>query len=282
MENSGVTLVIFTCEGRELLLKNTLDSFFKACDYPFKQIILAVDGIINEAIFSAVKPDIVLYNYKRKGYVNSILNAMFHIKMPYFFWLEDDWQFSRPVDMLHLHTLMKTNDNWAEIALSKYGPLEESFRKHPLGNNLYETTFGFSANPCLCNTKHLQSAFNLLRHSPKGGKPGEDGFENFLSRTFKQQDIKCVIADPVDHLPISHEGYLESTPRNWHMTNSLEEKTKAHLLTIPAPSPLRRLMMVVKLMGTFSSLAIRQLANNKVYEFCFRIISSVKTMTRNE
>jgi hypothetical protein len=275
-------LIIFTCEGREHLLQKSYESFSKACDYPFRKTILAIDGRISPKVIDTIQPDIIVQSYNRKGYVHNIISALKQVDAPYFFWLEDDWKFNSSIDIPFLMGTLKKNKDWAEIVFSQAGPLKPEAKLHPFGNNMYQTIFGFSANPCICNSAHLKSTFTLLAESPKGGKLGEDGFENFLSRAFEKENIKCVILDPVDHLPISHEGYLESTPRNWHMTNSLESKTKAHLLTIPPPSIFRKLLMVLKLIKAFVNLSIGQLFNNKVYELCFRIITSAKTVKKDE
>ncbi len=279
---SDISLVIFTCENREHLLIKTAQSFSTACQYKFQKVILAIDGKIDPSAISQINPDVIIQYAQRRGYAHSISKALKIIDTPYFFWLEDDWAFHREIDPGFFVDTLVDHPDWAEIVLSKDGPLTAELKAHTLVNNLYQTPFGFSANPCFCNTKHLQSAFKLLEDSPKGDKLGEDGFENFLSATFEKQNLKCVIIDPVDHLIISHEGYLESTPRNWHMTNSLDEKTKAHLLTIPAPSVLRKLLMIFKLVIAFFKLAISQLFNNKVYELCFRIIAMSKTIKKDE
>ena len=172
--------------------------------------------------------------------------------------------------------------NWVEIVLSKNGALNEEQKANKLANNLYETTFGFSANPCLCSTEHLQPAFNALEKAPRGNKLGEDGFENFLSKKFAEENKKCVILDPVDQSHISHEGYLESTPRSWHMTDSIENKATTHLLTIPAPSLFRRFKMIGKLLLMFLKLSKLQLHNNKIYEYCFRVIRSSNSVLKDE
>ncbi len=278
----SITLLIFTCEGRELLLQKTYNSFLAACNYKFNRIILAIDGVIDTAIIAQINPDLVIYNYKRKGYVNSIVNALKHVSTSYFFWLEDDWRFSTEIDVNGLLKLMSDNEDWAEIVLSKYGPLPAEFKLHLLKGNLYQTTFGFSANPCMCSSKYLKTGFEQLANAHKGDKLGEDGFENFLSKAFEKENIKCVIIDPVDHFPISHEGYLESTPRNWHMTNSLNSKTEKYLLTIPEPPLWRRLLMMAKLSVTFFKLSFRQLVNNEVYEFCFRVVAGLKSINKRD
>jgi hypothetical protein len=279
---SDISLVIFTCENREHLLIKTFQSFSAACNYKFQKVILAIDGKIDSSVISQINPDVIIQYTQRRGYAHSISKALKIIDTPCFFWLEDDWVFHREIDPGFFADIMVNHPDWAEIVLSKDGPLPTESKTHPLGNNLYQTPFGFSANPCFCNTGHLQAAFKLLKDSPKGDKLGEDGFENFLSGTFEKQNIKCVIIDPFDHLIISHEGYLESTPRNWHMTNSLDEKTKAHLLTIPAPSVLRKLLMIFKLVMAFFKLSASQLFNNKVYELCFRIIAMSKTIKKDD
>ena len=282
MGAQDLALVIFTCESREHLLVKTFQSFSAACDYKFQKVILAIDGQIAPSAIAQINPDVILQYTKRRGYAHSISKALKLIDTPYFFWLEDDWTFHGEIDASYYVQTLAAHPDWAEIVFSKEGALDTASKANPLGENLYETTYGFSANPCFCNTGHLQQAFQLLENAPKGDKLGEDGFENFLSKTFEKQSIKCVLTDPVDHLPISHEGFLESTPRNWHMTNSLEEKTSNHLMTIPVPSTGRRLLMVFKLVSAFGRLAIGQFSSNKIYEFCFRVIASAKTIKKDE
>jgi len=117
--------------------------------------------------------------------------------------------------------------------------------------------------------------------SDKGDILGEDGFENYLTKYFKNHAIISVIQDPENHFPITHEGYLETTPRNWHMTNSLEHKTETHLLTLPTPSITRRFFMTLKLIKTFSELIFLQMFSLKIYELSFRIVASLKMAKKN-
>lgn len=279
---NDITLVIFTCQGREHLLFKSYASFKSICDYEFNKTILAIDGPVDASVIAEINPDLVIHHTQRRGYVNSIAQALKVITSPYFFWLEDDWSFSQKTDLNYLLNQLQNNADWAEIVLSKYGTLQAEMKINPLTDNLYQSVYGFSANPALCNSKHLQAAFLALQHAPKGDRLGEDGFENFLTKKFDAENIKCVILDPVDGLSLSHEGDLESTPRNWHMTNSLAIKTKAHLLTLPPPSVARRCYMILKLFKTFSILAIRQLTNNKVYEYCFRVIATASSLRTDD
>lgn len=275
-----IDLLIFTCEGRERLLQKTLESFKQCCDYPFNRVILAIDGNFDERTISQIKPDIVIKHNPRRGYVNSIARAVKMVDAPYFFWLEDDWHFHRKIDLTYQLNLLQTHPDWCQVLFSQWTPLKPELKVKPIKGRLYQTTFGFSANPCLCKSEHIRAGFVELQEAPKGSTLGEDGFENFLTRYLDDKDIKSIIIDPGNEPAISHEGYLESTPRNWHMTNSLEEKTEEHLLTIPAPSFARRLIMVGKLTVTFIVLSIKQLGSNEFYEFCFRIIANLKTMKK--
>lgn len=280
--SENISLIIFTCQGREHLLLKSYASFKSVCDYEFDKTILAIDGPIDSSIIAEIKPDLVIQHTERRGYVNNIAQTLKLINSPYFFWLEDDWSFNQQIDISYLLSQLQQNNDWAEIVLSKYGPLNTEMKALPLTNNLYKSIYGFSANPAICNTSHIQNAFNKLANAPKSDTLGEDGFENFLSKKFEAENIKCVILDPVDQESVSHEGYLESTPRNWHMTNSLNAKTKAHLLTIPPPSFARRGYMVLKLFKTFISLAVKQLTNNKAYEYCFRVIATAMSVKNDQ
>lgn len=277
-----IDLVIFTCQGRENLLLKSYASFKSLCNYEFDKTILAIDGPVDDSIIASINPDLVIYNTQRRGYVNNIVQALKMVTSPFFFWLEDDWNFNQQIDLNYLSSQLQNNADWAEIILSKFGPLSAEMKVSPLAGNLYQSIYGFSANPALCNSNHIQTAFIALQAAPKGDKLGEDGFENFLTKKFAVENIKCVILDPVDGVSLSHEGDLESTPRNWHMTNSLATKTKAHLLTLPPPSFTQRCYMMLKLFKTFSMLSVKQLTNNKVYEYCFRVIATAKSLKNDD
>jgi hypothetical protein len=273
MDTSKVSLVIFTCEGREHLLKKTYQSFSAACGYRFEQVILAVDGVIDSSVINEINPDLVVNTYERKGYVISIKNTLVNIKTEFFFWLEDDWFFHSPVDVPYYIGLLQKHPDWAEAVYSKYGPLADEFKKVQLGQQLYLNINGYSTNPSFNRTALIRQGFEQMDKAAKKDGEREIGFENFLTGYFKDNSIKYALIDPVGHSDISHEGYLESTPRNWHMMSSLDKKTDKHLLIFPTPNIARRLYMVFKLLRAFIGLAVRQLSSDEVYELCFRIIA---------
>jgi hypothetical protein len=270
---SKVSLIIFTCEDREHLLKRTYASFLASCDYKFDQVILAVDGVIDQSVIADINPDLVVYTYKRKGYVISIRNTLSNITGEFFFWLEDDWDFHFKVDVPHYVNLLNQHQDWAQVIYSKYGPLTDEFKINKAGDDLYENINGFSTNPGFNRTRFVRDGYDNLDQSKQQFSSQEWGHEDLIKFYLAEKGLRYVLIDPVDHTSISHEGYLESTPRNWHMISSLDKKTEKHLLTIPTPSLARRLFMIAKLSRAFISLAFRQLWNNEIYELCFRVIA---------
>ncbi len=276
MPHYEITLVIFTCEGREHLILNTINSFKANSDIAFSKIVIAIDGDFDFSILRSIYPDSIIQFPNRIGYVNSINNILKIIETNYFFWLEDDWVFHQPLNLVDKFNLLKKNDDWAEIVFSKYGVLEDEYKENKIYDNLFLSPFGFSANPCLCNTKHIKEAFTSMTFADKGSVLGEDGFENYLTKYFAKRGIKCVIEDPQDGTVITHEGYLESTPREWHMTSSLEQKNHTYLAVFPKPTISRKIKTFIKLWGVFFMLSIRQFFNRKVYDYCFRIIMGEK------
>lgn len=270
---SKISLVIFTCEGREHLLKKSYASFMAACDHQFDQVILAIDGIIDTSLIPEINPDLVVYGIRRKGYVISIKNAIVHIQHPYFFWLEDDWSFHVKVDVHQYLGLLEAHDSWVEIVYSKYGPLTEEFKIEQLDQDIYQNINGYSTNPGFNRTSSIIEGFAAMDTADKMDGEKEMGFENFLTGYFSQKGLKCALIDPIIDTSISHEGYLESTPRNWHMMSSLEKKTERHLLIFERPSFARRLYMLFKLMKATIDLGFRQLFSDEIYELCFRIIA---------
>src|ERR1700710_2784805 len=92
-----VTLVIFSSEGREHLLKQAYPSFAQHCKYRFAETILAIDGKYDLDAAEIAKPQIVVQQFNRKGYIANIQSAIRAIQTPFFLWLEDDYTFNQAV-----------------------------------------------------------------------------------------------------------------------------------------------------------------------------------------
>ncbi|MFN5473072.1 MAG: glycosyltransferase, partial [Pseudanabaena sp.] len=167
MNSNQISLLIFTCEGREHLLPTTLQSLNKTCNYPFEHTILAIDGQYSNETIKIVKPKFIVQNYNRRGYIQSILNALKLVETDFFFWLEDDWVFTQEIDLQYLLEELNINPDWVQIRLSKTAPLSSGEKKNSLTDRVYESIYGFSANPCLCRTNLVYQGFDALKHESR-------------------------------------------------------------------------------------------------------------------
>jgi hypothetical protein len=272
-----VTLVFFSCEGREHLLSQTIESFTKTFDYGFSKRILVLDGNVDYKSIHQLNPDKIVQNCKRLGYIHSIINAIKLIDTEYFFWLEDDWLFSQKINIASLIEHLQQNLDWVQIRLSKTGPLTQEEKKIVLAEEIFESIYGFSANPCICRTELIQEGFKALQENSRDETVG---FENYLSQWVRERSLICAVLDPGEAAMVTHSGYLESTPRQWHMTASLDGKTDEYLSAmghVAPPSFWQKCSMIYKLASAFSVIAIRQFWSRAAYDLAFRIVAVSKS-----
>ena len=267
-----VDLAVFTCEGRGHLLTRTMDSFGQAVPHEFAARRVTADGAVDQAALAAVRADVIVQLARRRGYIHAIRSALRQIDAEYFFWLEDDWHFEAPVDVSRLVALMDAHPDWVQIRLSKTGRLDAAQRSRPLDVDVYASVVGFSANPCLCRTALVRAAFDALDAVPRGDAPGIDGFENVVTRWCDDRGLVCAVLDDAG---VSHLGYLESTPRQWHMTVSLATTPTSYVPAFAGGSPplWRRFYMIPKLANRFAVMALRQLHSDAAYETAFRVVT---------
>ncbi|MDB4907218.1 MAG: hypothetical protein JWO05_2002 [Gemmatimonadetes bacterium] len=266
-----VALLVFTCEGREHLLEQTLASFSAACPYPFTRRVLVADGPVGPRAVEHASPDLLVQHPKRRGYVRSIADAIRQVEEEYFFWLEDDWEFAEPVRLEALLATLQAHGELAQVRLSKTGALTPAEKVNPLSGDTFESVVGFSANPSLNRTAHVAGGFAELALREKGKTLGEDGFENVLTRWCAERGIACAVRDGAG---VRHAGYLESTSRFWHMTASLDATEAEPLFALGSRPPFwRRALMLGKLARRASAVAARQLSDDAAYEVAFRFVT---------
>lgn len=222
--SDNITLVIFTCEGRENLLLQTLSSFKKACIFNFKQCILVIDGPFNEQTKAQVDVDLIIQSPKRKGYVNSIGLALLQIKTPYFFWLEDDWDFPNKLEIKEWLTTLENDAKALQLVLAKDSLDKQNQIPY---KEMHVSDLGFSANPSINKTPYIQVAFSKLIAAQKTDATRLIGFENYIEHYRKSEGLHSLILFKNEKAFVSHSGYLESTAREYHMINSIDEKTSA-------------------------------------------------------
>ena len=160
--NQRITAVLTSC-GRPMLLRRTLQSFLKHNNHPLDQFIVVEDG---PAILFQVAEEFGDRNInwlatgERVGQIASIDYAYSHVKTPYIFHLEDDWEFYRsgfiPASLTVLQEQPKclqvwirrlTDTNKHPVEPYKYRSGDVSWRRMAL--TFRNSWHGFSFNPGL-------------------------------------------------------------------------------------------------------------------------------------
>lgn len=157
-----ITAVLTSC-GRPLLLRRTLQSFFKYNKYPLYQLIVVEDGsTIQRQVADEFGDRNInwLATGERVGQIASIDYAYSHVRTPYIFHLEDDWEFYRsgfiPASLAVLQDQPKCLQVWIRglsdtnkhpVEPYLYGSGGVSWRRMAL--SFRDTWHGFSFNPGL-------------------------------------------------------------------------------------------------------------------------------------
>lgn len=284
MTAENITLVIFTCEGREHLLLRSFTSFMNACGSTFSRKILAIDGKVSQETINSISPDEVIQSRRREGYVKNIIRALRNIDTDYFFWLEDDFYFNQEVPLDYMLNIMVDDDNWAGIFLSRTAPLTSKEKKHHYFDNLYIPDFGFSVSPTLCNTGHIKSAFAAIIAYPKNHSTKYVSFEPFIDEFLNKNELKYAIIDPGPIAHVQHFGSLESTAREYHMINSINIPVKrskdnyiSGLNRYKNITFFNRAGLFIKLYIATIYLSAKLFFSREAYDFAFRIyVASLK------
>jgi hypothetical protein len=275
----GVTLLVFSCVGRAHLLQATLASFRRQCHFAFTEIIYAHDGEMDPAAPGWVGAHRMVQNCQRAGYVSSILQALAVVRTPYIFWLEDDWEFTHPVDVPSFLAEMERHPDWMQIRLSKIAPLTPEEIARPLdAPGLHRSGAAFSANPHLGRTQLLRDGFLAYFASPR---TTANTFESFLEHWVDRAGVICAVLAPPGSSPsVAHTGYLESTGRQWHAAVTLAGKPTEYssgMRGVGAMPPLwRRLALVGKLLLAAGAVGLRGLRRASAYDLGFRFIALTK------
>jgi hypothetical protein len=284
----NVTLVLFTCTGREHLLKNTITSFKESSNYTFSATILAVDGSIESSVIGFVNPDILIQNIKRKGYIFNIINALSRVETPYFFWLEDDWEFIQKLDLEQEIKILAENRNWSEIVFTRHVNLANNQLFNFIKNGYYSME-GFSANPCICRTEHIKNAFQALKETPKSESTKVVGFENFLSAYFASNNTYSIAKETLETPFTRHSGELESTAREYHMINSLDTKLsdvgKEYISGFGSDRTISfksKLFIIPKLLFVTFALLTKVFSGRKYYDMAFRTFLAIKNSLKRD
>ncbi|MFI5159453.1 MAG: hypothetical protein ACHQF4_11345, partial [Sphingobacteriales bacterium] len=190
MSRKIISLVIFTCEGREHLLLKSFASFTKACGSVFARKILAVDGKISQETIDVIAPNDVVQSPVRSGYVPSIVRALKNVDTDYFFWLEDDWEF--PNDFTAEALMASFNDDKVlQVTLAKEDR-DATFKVYT-EPDIYINGYGFSANPSLCRTAVVREIFKEAIAHKKDDESKFLSFEYFATNFANSKNLISLI-----------------------------------------------------------------------------------------
>jgi len=278
---NNITLVIFTCEGREHLLLKSFASFAKACGSVFARKILAVDGKISQATIDVIAPDEIIQSPARRGYVPSIIRALKNIDTDYFFWLEDDWEF--PHDFTADSLITSFNDDKVlQVTLAKEDR-DAAFKPYT-EPDIFINGYGFSANPSLCRTAIVREIFKEAIAHKKDESSKFLSFEYFATDFASSKHLISLIKYHNNQAFVNHIGDLESTAREYHMINSISIPVKqgkseyiSGLNRYKEISLVNKAGLFIKLYAATIYLSLKLFFSREAYDFAFRIyVASLK------
>lgn len=281
MSRKTISLVIFTCEGREHLLLRSFASFTKSCGSVFAHKLLAIDGKISQETIDVIAPDEVVQSPVRRGYVPSIIRALKNIDTDHFFWLEDDWEFPHDFTVDSLLTSFN-DDKVLQVTLAKE-KLDTAFKAYT-EPNIYINGYGFSANPSLCRTAVVREIFNEAVAHKKDESSKFLSFEYFATNFANSKNLISLIKYHNNQAFVNHIGDLESTAREYHMINSISIPVKqgkneyiSGLNRYKEMSFFNKLGLFIKLYIATIYLSLKLFFSREAYDFAFRIyVASLK------
>ena len=276
ISDQSITVVFFSCFGREHLLLRTLDAFEKYHDNTLiKERILAFDGPLDRSVdLAKLKIDRLINNCQRQGYVKSIRSAFRLVTTEYVFWQEDDCRFVRDCQMDFLKSELVKHPNWVQVGwgIGKKFPEEEKIS--PLGIvNMYKTAYGFSARPALCRIWDLREAFEDMEANSTIKK--SQGFETYVREWLKKKSKISVSVDPGEQEIYIHDGELESTSREYHSVGSSQVEIQSYISEIGGaklPPLWRRFKLAADLFFSCLILMTSQFFARRKYDVAWRVV----------
>lgn len=162
------TTVVLTSCGRQDLLELTIDSFLRFNTAPLDRFIIIEDGPMarNSRLMAKFQDDRFLWlaTGQRIGQIRAIDLAYQHVRTPYIFHCEDDWEFYAGGFIELSRTVLEHNDAWLQVYIRAlddiYGhPLfDDTHRagsatyrvlRHDWDAQFYGLWHGFAFNPGL-------------------------------------------------------------------------------------------------------------------------------------
>lgn len=212
-KDSDVTLVVTSC-GRFDLLKRTLASFDAFNRSPIREVFITEDSG-DEAVKACIpehwhEHTTFFVNVPRLGQLHSIDLAYSHVKTPWIFHCEDDWEFYRPGFIEDSLVFLKADPQALQVWLRSFAhdlalhspyvylgerEVVEGIAAYRVGSHK-EDWQGFSFNP------GLRRMVDYQLHAPFGQYDGEKD----LSRLYANDQRHALI---LENDAVLHTGFGE-------------------------------------------------------------------------
>lgn len=207
-----ITLVITSC-GRWDLLTRTLHSLVLHADMPFARMIITEDSgrplpqhILDYHGWTEL---VALHGEPHVGQITSIDRAYAHVRTPYVFHCEDDWEFHRPGFLQESLEVLERDplciNHWLRERTDTNGHPVDGDRLRPGYNYLW---WGFTFNPTLkrmADYRKLGTYGAVARWNPRD--PGHA--ESRISKRYHDLGY---------HATITTTGYVRHTGHGRHLT----------------------------------------------------------------
>jgi len=218
----GVDLLIFSSTGRAPCLARTLQGLRShPASGRFANRILSVDGADPEI---AALPELtwlthIVMSGQRQGYAANIRQGVEALRSPYFFWCEDDWEFTRVPPPAEALAVLERHSNLAQVRLPKHSELLlEDRGLGELADGIWAQDQFFSLNPHYGRTDLMRRAAG---EAISEGAEGQN-VEVALSRWMRAQG--CIFAAwcPTEAraLHFGHEVPGGHSDYRWHLVSA--------------------------------------------------------------
>ena len=213
--NRKVTVVLTSCNRLDLL-DRTIESFHKFNTYPIDEFIIIEDSTDEKAIQHLKKKYsdyTLIINEENIGDFKSIDKAYYHVKTPYIFHLEDDWEFVKKGFIEDSFKLLDFDPKiikvWIRALTDTQGHpySEKRYETQGIGYHIMDTDYygytGYSTNPGLIRLADHNSIGGIGQFGPEAEKKA--------GKLFLNRGMYAVI---LDQKYIQHTGWNNSAKKH--------------------------------------------------------------------
>ncbi len=165
---SNVTCILTSC-GRFDLLRITLESFFKHNTYDIKDFFIYEDSnTVHTAQFSEYPFIKWILPAKNTGQIHALDTLWSHVKTPYAFTMEDDWEFLQPGFIEDSMAVLEMMPQVLQVWLNPLEPLNQQqieWISDDLGILKSNTWSGTRFNPALKRKKDYDLIAPFSQHT---------------------------------------------------------------------------------------------------------------------